>query len=311
MHILSVGTERTWGAAVPWGRCLIMTALLVGFGAGTAASRTLEQTYLGLSSGPLRNAQLVKLPKGIVLRAAGLVVTTEQVEAAAQSMGQAGLFVALENLALDSLLRQEARTWAHVTAQDSGQELGAALVQAYLRSIAEKAAVNDSELRAFYEANRELFGGADFDQVAGSLRDYLGREKMNEAVSEHVRTISERVPIEIDAQWLKGPARAALDNPVDKARRSGKPTVLDFGADGCGPCDMMTPILEELRATYAGKCNVLFVHVRQEPELARRYGISSIPVQVFFDRAGREVFRHTGYYPKDQMLARLAEIGVK
>jgi thiol-disulfide isomerase/thioredoxin len=214
-------------------------------------------------------------------------------------------------MAVDSLLRLEARAWAHVTEKDSNQEVGPPLVQAYLRSIGEQTTVGDSEVRVFYQENVDMFQGATLEQVKDDLRKYLQRERMSGVIDEHIRTISDRTLVEIDADWLKAPAAAELNNPVDRARRSGRPTVVDFGADGCGPCDMMTPILDELRAAHSGRCNVVFAHVREKPALAQRYGISSIPVQVFFDRRGREVFRHTGFYPKEQMLARLAEIGVK
>jgi len=74
---------------------------------------------------------------------------------------------------------------------------------------------------------------------------------------------------------------------------------------------MMAPILEELKTEYAGKANVLFVHVRQEQILAARFGIQSIPVQVFFDKGGQEVFRHTGFFPKEEILKQLRSIGVE
>jgi thioredoxin 1 len=86
--------------------------------------------------------------------------------------------------------------------------------------------------------------------------------------------------------------------------------MVDFGADGCRPCDMMSPILEELVKEYAGKANILFVHVRQEQILAARFGIQSIPVQVFFDKNGQEVFRHTGFFPKEEIENQLKNLGL-
>ena len=57
--------------------------------------------------------------------------------------------------------------------------------------------------------------------------------------------------------------------------------------------------------------NVLFVHVREQEILAARYGISSIPVQVFFDKAGKEVFRHVGFFPQEDVERKLKEMGVR
>jgi thioredoxin 1 len=101
-----------------------------------------------------------------------------------------------------------------------------------------------------------------------------------------------------------------MDNPVDKARRSGKPTLVDFGATGCGPCDMMTPILASLTKKYAGKLNVLFVHVGEEQILGARYGVRTIPVQVFFDKEGKEVFRHEGFFPQAEIERKLTDMGI-
>lgn len=89
------------------------------------------------------------------------------------------------------------------------------------------------------------------------------------------------------------------------------PSLVAFGAQGCGPCDMMTPILEELRLEYTGRCNILFVSVAELQILAARYYISSIPVQAFFDNSGKEVFRHDGFFSKEQIVTKLAETGVQ
>jgi thioredoxin 1 len=57
--------------------------------------------------------------------------------------------------------------------------------------------------------------------------------------------------------------------------------------------------------------NVLFVHVGQEQILAARYGISTIPIQFFYNKDGKEVFRHVGFWPQAQIENKLAEMGVK
>ena len=56
---------------------------------------------------------------------------------------------------------------------------------------------------------------------------------------------------------------------------------------------------------------MLFVSVRVEQVLASRYGVQTIPVQVFFDASGKEVFRHTGFWPQEELEKKLAEMGVK
>lgn len=279
---------------------------------------TIESTYLGLSQGPLRVACLVTLPKGTLLRAGKVTITDKQVAAEIAKakpdmqlvLKKNGFFV-LEQMATRQLLTAEARAWAAETKRDTKKDIDATLLQAYLTSIADAVTVTDAEVRAFYDANKDMVGGASYDSVAKELKAYILEQKQQEAVDAYINLLSMRTPVEVDREWLKGQAATMLDNPIDKARRSGKPSMIDFGRGGCRPCDMMAPILEELGKTYADQCNVLFSHVGDEPILAARYNIQSIPVQVFFDKDGNEVFRHVGFFPKEQILAKLAELGVK
>jgi len=66
---------------------------------------------------------------------------------------------------------------------------------------------------------------------------------------------------------------------VDRARSSGKPTLVEFGATGCVPCDMMQPVLENLRKKYQ-KAQYVFVHVGENRFLVPAMNIL-IPVQAF------------------------------
>ena len=72
--------------------------------------------------------------------------------------------------------------------------------------------------------------------------------------------------------------------------------VVDFWADWCGPCRMLAPAIEELDKQYGDKVLVAKVNVDQEPELARRFGIMSIPTVVFL-KNGVEVDRKVGVMP--------------
>jgi len=279
---------------------------------------TIDNTYMGLSQGPLCQARLMTLPKGVLLRAGKVIISNKKLSAEIASakpdmqpiLKKHGFFV-LEQLATKQLLIEEARVWAKNSKRNMKKDTDAKLLQAYLTSIGAAEKVADAEVKTYYEANKEMVSGTTYESVAKDLKAYLLEQKQQEAVDAQVNTLSARTTVEVDRDWLEGQAATMLDNPVDKVRRSGKPSVIDFGREGCRPCDMMTPILEELRKTYAEQCNVLFCHVGDEPILAARYHVQSIPVQVFFDRDGNEVFRHVGFFPKEQMLAKLTELGVK
>jgi thioredoxin 1 len=74
---------------------------------------------------------------------------------------------------------------------------------------------------------------------------------------------------------------------------------------------MLAPILETLREKYKGKANVVVVQTGEEPVLSSRYGIEVIPLQIFYDKTGKEVFRHTGFFPQDEIEKQLSKMGVK
>lgn len=271
----------------------------------------------GLTTGALASAKLVTLPSGVVLRSGEMKITQKDLDSeiakapeAVRGQLKSNLFFLLENKATKSLLDSEASSWAKKNKRQAGESPDA-LMQAYLTSLTGSLLVNDDEVKSFFENNKDMFGEATFDQVKDQVKDYILGEKSQDAINAHVAKLGERYEIRISKVWAEKQYSAAMANPIDKARKSGKPTMVDLGADGCRPCDMMTPILESLRKDYAGKANVLFVHVRKEQVLAARYGVQSIPLQIFFDKDGKEVFRHVGFFPKDQITAKLAEMGVK
>jgi thioredoxin 1 len=88
------------------------------------------------------------------------------------------------------------------------------------------------------------------------------------------------------------------------------PKLLDLGAGRCIPCKMMAPILEEMKKDYAGALEVEFIDVWKNPEAGKQYGIEVIPMQIFYDAAGKELFRHIGFYAKADILAKWQELGV-
>ena len=66
--------------------------------------------------------------------------------------------------------------------------------------------------------------------------------------------------------------------------RSEVPTVVDFYADWCGPCRMVSPIIESLSHEYAGKVKFVKINTDESPDLAERYGIMSIPTIMIFKK---------------------------
>lgn len=87
------------------------------------------------------------------------------------------------------------------------------------------------------------------------------------------------------------------------------PRLVDLGAGKCIPCKKMAPILEELRTNFAGRLSVVFIDVWENPDAAEPYKIDLIPTQIFYGPDGRELFRHEGFYGREDILAKWKELG--
>lgn len=87
------------------------------------------------------------------------------------------------------------------------------------------------------------------------------------------------------------------------------PKLIDLGAGTCIPCKMMAPILEELKVEFQDKFEVVFIDVRENPDQSQKYGIKLIPTQIFYDSAGKELFRHEGFYSREDILGKWKEFG--
>jgi len=87
------------------------------------------------------------------------------------------------------------------------------------------------------------------------------------------------------------------------------PRLVDLGASKCIPCKMMAPILESLKTEYAGRLEVEFIDVWENRQAARQYNIRAIPTQIFFAPDGKELYRHEGFFSKDDILNKWKELG--
>jgi thioredoxin 1 len=99
--------------------------------------------------------------------------------------------------------------------------------------------------------------------------------------------------------------RAAEGIPV-----KGMITMVDLGSDTCIPCKLMAPIMGKVEKKYRGKAVVILIDVRKNQEPIKRFGIRAIPTQIFFDKQGKEVYRHEGFMSEAEIDQVFQNMGV-
>jgi thioredoxin 1 len=96
-------------------------------------------------------------------------------------------------------------------------------------------------------------------------------------------------------------------NFTDDVLNSALPVVVDFWAEWCGPCKMLTPIVTQLAAEFEGKVTMGKVNIDDNPQIAAKYGIVSIPTILFFNN-GKIVDQHTGLLPQPALKNKIGKI---
>jgi thioredoxin 1 len=102
-----------------------------------------------------------------------------------------------------------------------------------------------------------------------------------------------------------------LQETSEQQVNSNLPLLLELGSDSCIPCKKMMPILKQLKTKYGGKLRVQFIDVMKDRKAVNRYQISVIPTQIFYDVGGNELFRHEGFFPKEDILIKWRKFGVE
>ena len=103
----------------------------------------------------------------------------------------------------------------------------------------------------------------------------------------------------------------ALDkSKLENKLQQKKYKMVEFGGRHCIPCKKMQPILAELSESYGDSISIVTVYVQEQLQLGRDYKVRLIPTQVIFDKEGKEVFRHTGFWEKSEILAKWKELKI-
>ncbi|HMP96972.1 MAG TPA: thioredoxin family protein [Kiritimatiellia bacterium] len=109
---------------------------------------------------------------------------------------------------------------------------------------------------------------------------------------------------------LSACGKAPVAPSSDAAPADGRPVLMEFGSTKCKACQEMKPVIDGLRDELSGLIDVIMVDVALEPEQAEQHGIELIPTQIFKGADGRELFRHTGFFSREAILAKWQELGI-
>lgn len=112
------------------------------------------------------------------------------------------------------------------------------------------------------------------------------------------------------AQETAAPAESSVKESSAAQKASALPRLVELGSTTCMACKEMKPILEALQQELKGKLIVEIIDIYEHPEAADKYQIQLIPTQIFFDAQGKEIYRHEGFMPKEEILAQLQKMGV-
>lgn len=218
----------------------------------------------------------------------------------------------LEQLIIERTLIQEAERRGLASVQEKAgddQKKAMELIQKLFDDVTSSVQVNDTEIINFYETNKDALPPLPLEKLRDDIEEYLLAQKQNEVFNEFVTKLREEADVTMNERWVKAQQSGRPEDPLAGVLGNGKPSLIDFGASSCVPCRMMKPILDELTIEYKGKANIVLIEVYEFRELASRYGIRAIPTQIFFDRDGKEVWRHQGYLPKEEIVKKLTELG--
>jgi thioredoxin 1 len=222
----------------------------------------------------------------------------------------------LEELILREILLQEAkRQGLKGNPTEGGTTEDLALIQELLKKeVLDKIEVSDQEIEEVYRLHQQQFGGKSRKEVTPLIENMVREIKGNEKAEQYMESLKKKATIEIDEKRLQAiavpPPVTNTQEEFKKAVGSGKPTIVDFGANDCMPCRLLRPILKDIGKEYAGRAHVLVIDIYAEKELAREYRVQVVPTLVFFDSKGKEVYRHLGALDKEAIVAKLKEIGM-
>ena len=173
--------------------------------------------------------------------------------------------------------------------------------------------VKREEVEGFYKMYKDRMDGKPLKEVAPAIEQYIREAKRQDALEQYLVELRKNAKVDIHQERLEKiavkPPDMNTEDDLKKALTSGKPVLVDFGANSCVPCRQMRPVLKEVGTEYSEKAKVLVIDVYKNQNLAQDYKVFMLPTLVFFDSKGKEAFRSVGMMEKEKIVGKLKEIG--
>lgn len=221
----------------------------------------------------------------------------------------------LDQIILKEVLLQEGRRLGLKSDPGTkGEEADLSLIQnLFKKEILDKVKVSQEEVAELYKKHRTQLGEKSLNDVAPLIENAIREAKGKDELEKYVVSLKQKAKIEVNEKRLQ---KVAVTPPVTntsedfrKAMLSGKPALVDFGANSCVPCRQIRPLLKEIGKEYTGKAHVLILDIYKYKDLAGEYRVQVLPTLIFFDKSGKEFYRHLGSWDKNSIVNKLKEAG--
>jgi thioredoxin 1 len=232
----------------------------------------------------------------------------------------------LERMILKVLLLQEAKKQgvsapvktykdsAKDSAKDSLSPDDSMIIELIGKKFSSPPEVKSEEVERFYKTYKDKMQGKPFKEVAPMIEQYIREAKRQELLGQFFEELRKNAKVDINQEQLQKiaakPPEMNSEDDLKKALTSGKPVLVDFGANSCLPCRQLRPVLNEIGAEYSEKATVLVIDVYKNQNLAQEHKVLMLPTLVFFDSKGKEAFRNVGLMEKEKIVGKLKEIGM-
>jgi thioredoxin 1 len=212
------------------------------------------------------------------------------------------------------VLQEAKRLGVKADPEARGEDIDLSIMQNLVKKeVLDKIQVDPKEVAEVYKQHKDQMEKKSLAEATPMIEEAIRELKGKEKVEEYLASLRNKAKIDINESRLKDltalPPPTNTNEEFQQAIKSGKPLLVDFGANSCMPCRQLRPILKEIKKEHAEKARILIIDVYEYKDLAREYRVQLIPTLIFFDKTGKEMYRHVGAWDKDSIVEKLKEAG--